>query len=159
VNLRHDLRGLFEGRFYRGLFALTLLLSLNAQGATQTMVVYKLATCSCCLNWVNLMKANGFEVTVHNVTDTTIYGRKYGVPDALESCHVAIVGGYVIVGHVPISEIRRLLKEHPAAKGLTVPGMPVGAPGMEEGTRRDAYSVVLVDGAGKTSVYRSYAQQ
>lgn len=144
---------------FRGLFALTLLVCLNVQGATQSMVVYKLATCGCCLNWVNLMKANGFQVTVHNVTDTTVYGRKYGVPDALESCHTAIVGDYAIVGHVPLSEIRRLLKEHPAAKGLTVPGMPVGAPGMEEGTRRDAFSVVLVDAAGKTSVYQSYGQR
>ena len=95
------------------------------------MVVYKLATCGCCLNWVNLMKANGFQVTVHNVTDVTPYGRKYGVPDKLESCHVAVVGGYAIVGHVPLTELRRLLKEHPAAKALTVPGMPTGAPGME----------------------------
>ena len=143
---------------FRALFALALLVSLDLQGATQSMVVYKLATCGCCQNWVNLMKANGFQVTIHNVTDVTPYGRKYGVPDKLESCHVAIVGGYAIVGHVPLAELRRLLKEHPTtAKAWTVPGMPVGAPGMEEGTRRDAFSVVLVDANGKASVYQQYA--
>ena len=141
---------------FRALFVFALLLSVNVQGATQSMVVYKLATCGCCQNWVNLMKANGFQVTVHNVTDVTVYGRKYGVPDKLESCHVAIVGGYAVVGHVPLADLQRLLKEKPAAKALTVPGMPVGAPGMEEGTRRDAFSVVLVDAAGKTSVYQQY---
>ena len=141
---------------FRGLFALALLVCMDLQGATQNMVVYKLATCGCCQNWVNLMKQSGFQVTVHNVTDVTPYGRKYGVPDKLESCHVAMVGGYAIVGHVPLADLRRLLKERPAAKALTVPGMPVGAPGMEEGTRRDTFSVVLVGGDGKTSVYQQY---
>src|SRR5579864_882421 len=109
------------------------------------MMVYKLATCGCCQNWINLMKAHGFQVTVHNVTDVTPYGRKYGVPDKLESCHVAVVGGYAVVGHVPLADLQRLLKEHPAgAKALAVPGMPAGAPGMEEGNLHDAFSVVLV---------------
>src|SRR5262245_20194511 len=92
---------------FRALFALALLVSLDMQGATQSMDVYKLATCGCCQNWVNLMKQNGFQVTVHNVTDVTPYGRKYGVPDKLESCHVAIVDGYAVVGHVPLAELRR----------------------------------------------------
>ena len=150
-----------KARVARAAFVLVMLLGLALQVAAQSqeMVVYKLATCGCCLNWVKLMESAGFHVTVHNVTDVTVYGRKYGIPDNLESCHVAIVGNYVIAGHVPLTEIRRLLKERPTAKGLSVPGMPVGAPGMEEGTRRDAFSVVLVGAGGKASVYQSYAQR
>ena len=137
---------------------LALAISLNVQGAGEQVTVYKLASCGCCKGWVEHLKQNGFQVTVHDVPNTAPYRQKYGIPDSLQSCHTAIVGNYVIEGHVPASEIKRMLKEKAAAKGLAVPGMPLGSPGMEalKPSRRDAYSVVLVTPSGKTSVYRAY---
>ena len=127
------------------------------QGQSQGITVYKTATCSCCGVWVNHLRENKFVVKVVEVDNTAEHQKKYGVTTALRSCHTATVGGYTIEGHVPASEIQRLLKEKPTAKGLAVPGMPIGSPGMEVGTRRDAYSVLLFDAAGKTSVYRQYS--
>ena len=83
---------------------------------------------------------------------------KYGVPDSLASCHTAIVDGYTIEGHVPAADIQRLLKERPKAKGLAVPGMPVGSPGME-GARSQPYSVMMFDANGKAVAYHSYSQK
>lgn len=137
---------------------LALALSLNAQGAGEQVTVYKVASCGCCKLWVEHMKKSGFQVTAHDVPSTAPYRQKYGVPDSLQSCHTAIIGNYVIEGHVPAEEIKRILKEKPAAKGLAVPGMPLGSPGMEAAkpSRRDAYAVVMVNLSGKTSVYRAY---
>jgi hypothetical protein len=123
---------------------------------THEITVYKTPTCGCCGIWVAHLRDNGFRVRVTDVDSTADYQKKHGVPNALRSCHTATVNGYTIEGHVPASEIQRLLKERPKAKGLAVPGMPVGSPGMEVGDRRDAYSVVLFDAEGKTSVYRRY---
>ncbi len=138
-----------------GLLALPLLLLLSLRAAAPEMTVYKTTTCGCCMKWVEHLRANGFEVTVQEVPSTSEYSRRHGVPDALRSCHVGILEGYAIEGHVPAAEIHRLLKERPEAKGLAVPGMPLGSPGME-GSRRDPYSVVLFEAAGRTSVYRAY---
>src|SRR5688572_28855168 len=98
--------------------------------ADHTITVFKTPTCGCCGIWVNHLKSNGFQVIVNEVPNTAEYQRKYGVPAGLESCHTAIVEGYTIEGHVPATEIQRLLKERPKAKGLAVPGMPLGSPGM-----------------------------
>lgn len=138
---------------------LALALSLDLRGAGEQVTVYKTPACGCCKMWVEHLKKNGFQVTAHDVPSTAPYRQKYGVPDSLQSCHTAVVGNYVIEGHVPATEIKRILKELPAAKGLAVPGMPLGSPGMEASkpSRRDAYSVVLVGLSGKTSVYRAYA--
>ena len=91
------------------------------------------------------------------MNDTAIYRKRYGVPEALGSCHTAHVAGYAIEGHVPAAEIRRLLKERPAAKGLAVAGMPIGSPGMEGG-RREPYDVMLVGADGRTRVYARYGR-
>jgi len=136
-------------------FSLLALLPLNA--ADPKIDVFKTATCGCCAKWVEHLKANGFEVKVHEVPSTAEYRQKYGVPDKLQSCHTAVVNGYAIEGHVPAREIHRLLKTAPHAKGLAVPGMPAGSPGME-GARSDAYAVVLFDERGGTSVYQKYPQ-
>jgi hypothetical protein len=136
-----------------GLF-LGLIKTLHSQ--THEITVYKTTTCSCCAVWVKHLRENNFTVKVIEVDSTAEYQKKNGVTGALRSCHTGTVGGYTIEGHVPASEIQRLLKEKPKAKGLAVPGMPVGSPGMEVGTRRDAYSVLLFDSEGKTSVYRHY---
>ena len=134
---------------------LALILFLEVQGASPTVVVYKDPNCGCCNLWVEHLRANGFQVTVNEVDNIGDYKRKYGVPEALKSCHTATVNGYTIEGHVPAAEIHRLLKEHPNAKGLAVPGMPLGSPGME-GARIDNYSVLLFKADGHTSVYQEY---
>lgn len=132
-----------------------LLAARRMQAAGPLVTVYKTSTCGCCGQWVAHLRANGFDVEVHNVPDTSPYQAKYHVPAAMGSCHTAVVDGYAIEGHVPAAEIRRLLKEHPKAAGLAVPGMVSGSPGMEGGPSQ-AYSVMLFTADGKSSVYRSY---
>ncbi|MDO8386832.1 MAG: DUF411 domain-containing protein [Polaromonas sp.] len=131
--------------------------ALMAQARPQ-VEVWKDPNCGCCKDWVIHMEANGFDVKVHD-SGNSATRKRLGVPDKLGSCHTALVGGYAIEGHVPAREVHRLLKERPAALGLSVPGMPVGSPGMdgpEYGTRKDPYDVVLVSRNGRTRVYQSY---
>jgi hypothetical protein len=104
-----------------------------AQATAQTIDVIKSPYCGCCAQWVEHLRANGFTVRVTDVEDLDPVARQHGVPDELRSCHTATVGGYVIEGHVPAADIRRLLDERPQATGLAVPGMPIGSPGMEQG--------------------------
>jgi hypothetical protein len=137
------------------LTGLTISMLLSAQSAPQVNV-YKTATCGCCKKWVEHLKANGFAVTATDVRSVAEYREKYGVPDAMQSCHTAVVNGYTIEGHVPAADILRLLKSGSKAKGLAVPGMPMGSPGMEQGSRVDPYAVMLFDSRGKTSVYQKY---
>src|SRR5918992_543484 len=101
------------------------------QAAAPAVSVYKTRTCGCCAKWVDHLKANGFAPTVTDVPSTAEYRKKYGVPEQLLSCHTAVVGGYTVEGHVPAADIHRMLKQKPKAKGLAVPGMPLGSPGME----------------------------
>jgi hypothetical protein len=121
--------------------------------ATGTVVVYKDAGCQCCSKWVDHLRQAGFSVAVENRADMTGIKRELGVPDALASCHTAQVGGYVIEGHVPAEDIHSLLASRPAARGLAVPGMPVGSPGMEVGERVDRYEVLLFGGDQDVSVF------
>lgn len=118
---------------------------VRAQAAPR-VVVYKSPTCGCCTEWVAHMRANGFRVETQDVRDVTPYRMQYGVPEELSSCHTAVVDGYAIEGHVPAADIKRLLREKPRAKGLAVPGMPNGSPGMEQGGPPDPYVTVAFDG-------------
>lgn len=129
-----------------------------AEPTTKPLItVYKTPTCGCCHDWIAHLEANGFRVVAHDVPNTAPYRAKLGVPRELGSCHTGVVDGYALEGHVPASEIQRLLAERPAARGLAVPGMPVGSPGMEvEGSRRDAYDVLLFSDDGSRKVYRHY---
>ena len=137
-------------------FALPLLASSGAGHAAATAVeVWKSAGCDCCAGWVKHMEANGFTVKVNDTGNNAVRA-KLGMPAKLGSCHTAQVGGYVIEGHVPAADIKRLLAEKPHALGLAVPGMPIGSPGMEVGDQRDAYDVLLVERAGATRVFTSY---
>ena len=117
--------------------------------------VYKTPTCGCCGKWVEHLQQNGFAVTVHETSDITSFRGKAGVPQRLASCHTGLVEGYVVEGHVPAADIQRLIKERPKARGLAVPGMPRGSPGMEA-PRIDPYDVLLFSADGATRVYRSY---
>ena len=124
-----------------------------ARAAATDITVYKSPTCGCCEKWVDHLRANGFRVTTRDLEDVSEVKATLGVPAALQSCHTGVVGAYVVEGHVPADLIARMLKERPTIRGLAVPGMPVGSPGMEVGTRKDTYAVIAFDKAGKTSVY------
>ena len=133
-----------------------LLLCPSLPAAVPEVSVFKTRTCGCCSKWVDHMKANGFTVKVTEVPSTAEYRRKYGVPDRLQSCHTALVNGYALEGHVPAADVHRLLKTRTKAKGLAVPGMPVGSPGMEQGPARQAYSVIAFDENGGISEFQKY---
>lgn len=119
------------------------------------VMVYKSMNCGCCADWVNHMRSNGFTVIAKDVEDVSPYKTRYGVPAELQSCHTAVVDGYVIEGHVPAKDIKRLLEEKPKITGLAVPGMPIGSPGME-GPVQQPYEVKAFDKAGNRSVYAHY---
>lgn len=136
-------------------FGLLCSLSLSAW-AGPVVDVYKGPSCGCCNKWIEHLKHNGFQVTAHDVDDVVPHKYRYGVPYGMGSCHTARVAGYTVEGHVPAREIRRLLAERPAgARGLVVPAMPQGSPGME-GSRKDVYDVLLFDVRGNTRVFASY---
>ena len=120
--------------------------ALAASPAKTPMEVWKDPNCGCCKDWVALMEKAGFAVTVHDTGNTEMRA-KLGLPVRLGSCHTALVGGYLVEGHVPAADVHKLLKEKPKALGITVPGMPVGSPGMDGsmyGGRKDPYDVLLV---------------
>lgn len=114
--------------------------------------VYKDPQCGCCKEWVKNLEANGFKVETMDMPDLSMIKEKYAVKPEIQACHTAIVGGYVVEGHVPADLIKQMLKEKPAIAGLAVPGMPQGSPGME-GATRERYKVLTFDRAGRTTVY------
>lgn len=123
------------------------------------MVVHKSAYCGCCELWVEHMREAGFAVEVRNVDNLNSIKERVGVPLAKGSCHTAQVGNYFIEGHVPAEEVKRLLVEQPDAKGLVLPGMPKGSPGMEvPGGSMEAYTVELVAKDGSTSVFAQHGR-
>jgi hypothetical protein len=117
--------------------------------------VYKSPTCGCCGKWVSHLEANGFKVKATDVNDINLIKRSYGIPPALASCHTAVVGDYLIEGHVSAKDIVQLLKQKPAIKGIAVPGMPIGSPGMEVGNPQ-AYDVVSFGANGETEIFSSH---
>ena len=119
------------------------------------ITVYKTPTCGCCTKWVSHLEKNGFEVESIDMRDLHMIKSMSGVQPKLASCHTAKVDGYVIEGHVPADDIKRLLAERPDVKGLTAPGMPHGSPGMETG-RKDAYQVLSIHEDGKTRVFSQH---
>lgn len=136
--------------------AIGLCLAPILRAAPTPVTVYKTKTCGCCGKWVEHMRANGFDVTVNEVESTAPSRKKYGVPDGLQSCHTGVAGGYSLEGHIPAEDIQRLLREKPKGRGLAVPGMPMGSPGME-GQRRNSYRVLLFQDDGTYTVFREYA--
>lgn len=123
------------------------------------MVVYHDPNCGCCSLWVEHMEENGFEVETVLETDLNRIKHEHGVPRDLPSCHTAIIDGYVVEGHVPAADVKRLLQERPDARGISVPGMPLGSPGMEVDHRRQAYDVVLFDESGAIEVFNHYPER
>lgn len=139
--------------------AALLPLAVRAVPAAKPLVeVWKSPTCGCCKDWVSHLEANGFQVKTYDTGNHDVRAR-LGMPAKYGSCHTAHIDGYVLEGHVPASEVLRLLKEKPDAVGLAVPAMPIGSPGMdgpEYKGRRDPYDVLLVRRDGNAAVYRRY---
>jgi hypothetical protein len=120
--------------------------------ALPTMTVFKSPTCGCCKAWVTHAEKAGFKCVVRDMEDLTEVKRNFAIPRALESCHTVQVGTYLVEGHVPADLVIKMLRDKPVARGLAVPGMPVGSPGMEGGTP-ERYQVLLFDKTGNTTVY------
>ena len=132
--------------------------SLARTSAMPPMTVHKHESCGCCGLWIEHVQAAGFKVEVRNVSDLPAIKTRLGVPDEMASCHTAEVAGYFIEGHVPAADVKRLLAEKPDARGLALPGMPLGSPGMEHPTgRSQAYTVALVSRDGSTMEYSHHA--
>ncbi|WP_371227115.1 DUF411 domain-containing protein [Roseovarius sp. 2305UL8-3] len=131
------------------------LLARTALADTPRLMVAKSPTCGCCGAWVDAMRTAGFDVETRDVTQSALWELKerVGITDELSSCHTGMIDGYVIEGHVPAEDISRLLTERPDALGLTVPGMPVGSPGMEMGDTREPFETLLVHTGGRSEVF------
>jgi hypothetical protein len=129
---------------------------LAAQADQPEVLVYKTPTCGCCGKWVAHLRAAGFRVRTVDTEDLGPIRREWQLPPKLASCHTARVGRYVIEGHVPAADIRRLLETRPRVDGLAVPGMPIGSPGMEQGNVVEPYDVLSFNAAGETSVFASH---
>jgi hypothetical protein len=128
-----------------------------AQQAKPSVEVYKDPSCGCCSKWVDHLQANGFTVKTTDRADLADLKAKHRVPQKVQSCHMALVDGYVVEGHVPAEDVKRLLKERPAVVGIAVPGMPIGSPGMEvAGMKMQPFDVLAFDKAGQTRVYASH---
>jgi hypothetical protein len=144
----------------RRLHALLLIVAAlgvdSALAQSAAMVeVFKSPSCGCCGKWVEHLRQNGFKVQTHDVSNIAAHRKKLGMPDQLGSCHTASVGGYVVEGHVPAADIRRLLKDKPKALGLAVPAMPPGSPGMESATPV-SYQTLLVQADGTAKVFAQH---
>lgn len=131
--------------------AALMLVSTAAHAAT--MIVTKSPSCGCCAEWIKHIEAAGFTVKVVNTNDLAATKAKAGVPAKLASCHTAIVNGYVVEGHVPAADIKKLLAMKPKAKGIAVAGMPMGSPGMEMGNHKDAYNTIIFRADGTQSIF------
>ena len=128
-----------------------------AQRPGPTVQVYKSPTCGCCANWVKHLQQHGFTAQVTETEDVGAIKMKHGVPPKAQSCHTAIVGGYVLEGHVPAADVQRLLTDKPAVVGLAVPGMPIGSPGMEvPNMKPQRYDVLTFDKQGQLKVFASH---
>lgn len=131
---------------------------LPAHAAPLEIAVKKTATCGCCNAWVDRLKAAGFTVKTENLAmgDLMQFKLKNGIKGEQAACHTGIIAGYLVEGHVPIREIKRLILERPDAIGIAVPGMPMGSPGMDFGPQREPYDVLLIRKNGATEVFAHY---
>ena len=143
-------------RIARGLILCAVVGSGPLLAAADEVTMYKDPNCGCCSKWADHMRANGFTVKEVPTPDMATVKREFGVPQALGSCHTARVGGYVIEGHVPAADVKRLLADKPKVAGLSAPGMPMGSPGMEGPYPADRYDVVSFDAQGKARVFSSH---
>lgn len=135
--------------------ALSLFAGSNLALAAERVEVFKSPYCGCCEKWVEHMRKAGFEVVTRDVNDVPAARKATGMPERFGSCHTAKVAGYVVEGHVPATDVQRLLKEQPKALGLAAPGMPQGSPGMET-NQPQPYDTLLVQADGSHKVFAKH---
>jgi hypothetical protein len=142
----------------RTLFGAIAFVAMFAGSAAHaaTMIVYKSPACGCCAKWVEHVEQHGFTVKTIPTEDMLALKKRLGVPENAMSCHTTKVGNYVVEGHVPAADIKRLLAQKPKARGIAVAGMPMGSPGMEHGNHREPYATLLIGLDGKTKVFASH---
>jgi len=128
----------------------------SSKDTTKEIVVYRSPTCGCCSKWLAHLKKHGFTVQDNVLDDMQQIKDRYGVNQSLASCHTAIIDGYIVEGHVPASDIVTMLKDKPDIKGLAVPGMVVGTPGMEMGDQKAPFKVIAFDKDGHMTLYKAY---
>lgn len=122
----------------------------------KTMTVYKSPSCGCCSKWIDIMKSKGFKVDVIETNEVNNIKQKAGLQAGQTSCHTAFVDEYVVEGHVDYSAVKKMLVDKPNILGITVPGMPIGSPGMEQGNTKQAYNILYVNKDGSTGVYEAH---
>ena len=127
----------------------------NADTSLPTITVYKSPTCGCCSKWVEHLESNGFVVEAKNSNNLDSIKRELGIEPQFQSCHTAKIGNYVVEGHVPAADIKKMLAEKPDIHGLAVPGMPMGSPGME-GPRKDNYNVLAIKNGASPTIFNSH---
>ena len=150
------IRSVGLGAAIASMLALVPTIEVSAQNAKR-IEVWKDPFCGCCAKWIDQMKAAGFEISVHDTQSLRAIKKKHGIPPRLQSCHTAKVGGYVVEGHVPIADVQRLLKQKPNVIGISVPGMPLGSPGMEVSSgEKEPYEVLTFDKEGATSTFAKH---
>jgi hypothetical protein len=148
--MEKDMKPIGRRKFFTASCCSLFALALPARAAAPRIAVTKDPNCSCCSGWVDHLKKAGFDVSVTESSDLSATKARLGIPTALAACHTAEVASYAIEGHVPASAIRQLLAKKPAAKGLAVPGMPAGSPGMEvEGAAPEVYDIIAFGDFGQ----------
>ena len=153
----NDVSGILSISFF-SILALTVLFIPNqtrADTALPIVTVYKSPTCGCCSKWVKHLESNGFVVEAKNTNKLDSIKRELGIEPQFQACHTAKIGNYVIEGHVPASDIKKMLADKPDIHGLAVPGMPMGSPGME-GSRKDNYNVFAIKNDASPTIYNSH---
>ena len=134
-----------------GVLAITT--AFASDGLVKDIVVYKNPECGCCTKWVKYLQDNNYNVTIEHTRDVLAVKKRLGVPEKLAACHTAVIDGYVVEGHITHRDIKRLLLFRPDIKGIAVPGMPVGTPGMESGNTVQPYNVMSFDEQGTVEVF------
>ena len=132
---------------------LTMTTAFASDALVKDIVVYKNPECGCCTKWVKYLQDNNYNVTIEHTRDVLAVKKRLGVPEKLAACHTAVIDGYVVEGHITHRDIKRLLLFRPDIKGIAVPGMPVGTPGMESGSTVQPYNVMSFDEQGNMEVF------
>lgn len=157
MGTKHHEKNNWRGFLFAATAALVLIMSPADQALATEINMFKSPSCDCCSGWADHLHKEGFMVVEHKKKDMDAIKSLYGVPEKLASCHTAVIDGYVIEGHVPADDIKRMLKEKPKIVGLTAPGMPMKSPGMQKpGLPPKGYDVLSFDKSGNSQVYTKY---
>lgn len=138
------------------LSVLAVTMALANDAMVKDIVVYKNPECGCCTKWVKYLQGKNYNVTIEHTRDVLAVKKRLGIPEKLAACHTAVIDGYVIEGHITHRDIKRLLLFRPEVKGIAVPGMPIGTPGMESGSKLESHNVMSFDEHGNTEVFAEH---